>query len=960
MRIRAIWYSDIENVDFDGTSLTVLYKEGGNRGASRLQVTMITGAELRNGPISSRVTILTRDGLRTHLGGLPKREARLLLQQLESALATRRNAGKQRLRQKTLKKVQAVRPEIERTHRMVEELRRGTKYIRHSETEPVMEAANALASRMEPEVRDELDRATRNRLLEIERMREPSEMEAAREQGNAAYVARESAALREQPGPGGQRLNQQQAEAVATDEDTTLVLAGAGTGKTSVIAAKIRHLIQDRATEPEGILTLAFNRDAAQEIRARMSGEEAQPEVHTFHAFARNVVAQVTGQAPAISRMAEDENSLQRAMDELLEQVALDPEHAADVIALATHGYMEFVSPLEFATEQEYLGYCAKGENLTLNGERVRSQQEVAVANLLTREGIRYEYEPEYEHPIRDGEHGQYRPDFRLTESGVYLEHFALDQQGRAPAGWEGYAEATAWKRETHQAHGTLLLESHSWEYQEGELQSNLTRRLAEAGIGSSPVPAEELVEKLSKFRLRRLSYLLSAFLNHAKSSGATPYELSLASSGQRDQGRAAHFLRVFNRVRTLYEEALAREGAKDFHDLINEAARYINNGHWENTYSHVLVDEFQDISKGRMNLVRALGKPRLAYFLVGDDWQSIYRFAGSDVSLVHDCERYLGHVRRVDLTETFRFGEGIAGPSSGFIQKNPEQSQRELAAKEDAEPSSIRIIAEENPAEGVRRALAEILAQDGPRATVRVLDRYNAAAADMERETRGSGLTVEYSTIHRTKGLEADYVIVTGLRGDRSGFPSQMQDDPLLEMVMPPTQSGAYRYAEERRLFYVALTRARRSAYLVTDPERPSEFVRELREDNPGLEQRGNLSPACPSCGEGTLIPSQSRENLRCTNHPVCRHLWPKCPSCQAGYTGVAANGIAVCTNRACGNPAETCPRCQRGVLVLREGEDDQGFWGCSQYRDEPRCSYVDRGRTRRQRAGQAKQREQ
>ena len=343
------------------------------------------------------------------------------------------------------------------------------------------------------------------------------------------------------------------------------------------------------------------------------------------------------------------------------------------------------------------------------------------------------------------------------------------------------------------------------------------------------------------------------------------------------------------------------------------------------------------------MNLAKALKKPGLAYFLVGDDWQSIYRFAGSYVGLLHQCDQHLGHTQRVNLTRTFRFGDGIATPSTGFIQQNPEQTKREMMTGEGPDDHGIMVIAHGNAAEGVRQALKEIDAvRESLDETVKVLGRYNRSVGAVREKTATGRANTEYSTIHRTKGLEADHVVVIDLKDDRAyGFPSQIQDDPLLNIVMPPIHGEPYPFAEERRLFYVALTRARKGAYLITDPNQPSEFVRELTRDYPEIGQLGAIMPKCPGCSTGYLRQSQSENNLRCTNYPVCKHMWPRCPGCNTGYTGIEREGtLPVCTNPECEEPAEGCPRCHRGMLTLK-GSRGGEFWGCSQYWDSPSCRY-------------------
>ena len=349
------------------------------------------------------------------------------------------------------------------------------------------------------------------------------------------------------------------------------------------------------------------------------------------------------------------------------------------------------------------------------------------------------------------------------------------------------------------------------------------------------------------------------------------------------------------------------------------------------------------------MALAKALDKPDQAYFLVGDDWQSIYRFAGSHVGLIHQCDEHLGYTRRRDLTRTFRFGDGILEPSTAFVQRNPEQTQRALQAHRQDDDEGITVIASRDAEDGLNRALGLIReTEGGENASVLVLGRYISSrkALGGRRDSRAGN--VEFSTVHSAKGREADYVVVLDLRDGRYGFPCRVEDDPLLEIVLPPIHGSGYPYAEERRLFYVALTRARRGSYLVADPNRSSPFVRELLKHSSGIRQLGELRPGCPACPRGTLLPSQSGDNLRCSNHPSCRHLAPRCPGCQAGYAIVQPEGAGVlCTNPDCQSPPPLCPQCRFGIVVLRSGPSQ--FWACTGYWNTPSCTFTapHRGRT-------------
>ena len=316
-----------------------------------------------------------------------------------------------------------------------------------------------------------------------------------------------------------------------------------------------------------------------------------------------------------------------------------------------------------------------------------------------------------------------------------------------------------------------------------------------------------------------------------------------------------------------------------DFHDLINLAAEHIREGRWKPRYRYVLVDEFQDISVGRMALIQALRGQDVAYFPVGDDWQSIYRFAGSDVSLLRDCGELLGHVEERTLSRTFRFAEGILGPSTAFVKRNPEQTQRPLLSASGAEDEGIAVVADASLAGGAARALQDIEAKTRSQpCTVLVLGRYGQRRGRLPTPPRRGSLRVEFSTVCGAKGREADYVIVLDLNDGRWGLPSKVEDDPILELVLPPVSGGAYPFAEERRLLYVAMTRAQHGTYLVTNPVRPSAFVTEFLRESDELRQIGELAPECPRCRKGVLqvINGKRGPFWGCTefwSRPSCRY---------------------------------------------------------------------------------------
>ena len=763
----------------------------------------------------------------------------------------------------------------------LEALLDGTRYVRYSAAAPIHDAVVATVQRASGLVRTRLREDASAALRRLSMLTPEDEFHRVRSDTNARFISNSIPAVRASVGkllsfP----LTDEQAAAVATDEDVTLVLAGAGTGKTATIVGKVAHLVRNEQTEPDAILVLAYNKKAAKEIRERLSGTElSDVEVSTFHAFGRKVIA--SDAAPKVAKVAGDDYALKRRIETIVYSLLADPGQQDHVIDFLAYHNKPYRSAFDFRTRKEYEEYVRRVELRTLNNILVKSYEELLIANHLTEHGIRFEYEADYEVNTTTQKRRQYQPDFFLPDYDIYIEHFALDKQGRAPQGWSQYIEGVHWKRTIHRQYNTNLIETYSWQYKDDSLLRFLRTRLEEENVSFSRVSREKLVQTMGSRMFSWLSDLLATFLNHFKSIGLEVGELRQRARTKGDWLRNRSFVNVFEVVQDRYERGLNTENEIDFHDMINNAIRYLFDGRWGHPYRYILVDEFQDISRGRMKLLESLREwyPESAYFLVGDDWQSIYRFAGSDVGVlreVADGRSGLGHASVENLSLTFRFADGILSPSSEFVQKNPEQTRRPLRSVRTSAEGGITIVVPprilnqddnrkpnyrhkrnkwDSNSWGVQRSLQDIrqLSNDERNVpSVLVLGRYRNSERSLEGCPDRRSLRVEFSTVHTAKGREADFVVVLDL--NRGGFPSTREDDPLLDLVLPPRSGTAYPYAEERRLFYVAMTRARKGTYLVTDQNRPSPFIRELIGYSPSLRQIGEPIQPCPTCADGVV----------------------------------------------------------------------------------------------------------
>ena len=886
------------SVSLTGETLHIEEPMGGQR---KIPVGAIDSITVRPSWFWHRLTIRLGDGTERSIGGLDEKEAiRVRDAATEGAVRV----------------AKAVSPDLKRLDAQMRQHFAGDRYARYSDSRKLHQALAPVLQECKGLTRERLDQEAAGAIGRLAPLESVEGFEAARRRANSLFISKnvltvQAAASETLRNP----LTNEQAEAVATDEDATLVLAGAGTGKTSVIVGKVAHLVRNEDVSPDEVLVLAFNRKAADEIRGRLKGDLSAAHVHTFHSFGRRVISE-SESAPTISKLAEDDLALKRAVDAIIGELLNDPEQSKAVIDFIIYHHAPYKSAFDFGTLYEYEEYVRDIELRTLSGVLVKSFEELEIANYLTEHGVEFRYEDPYETATATQQHRQYQPDFFLPDHDIYIEHFALDRNGRPPPGWRGYAEGVEWKRTVHRQRGSTLVETHSWQHRQGVLLETLRRRLEEAGVRFEQIPRQELVRQLAQEQTSWLAGLLATFLNHVKSSRLSSDELNSRARQTGDRRRNESFLDVFEQVRVRYQKLLADQEALDFHDLINFAAEHIREGRWKPRYRYVLVDEFQDISAGRMALLQALRGQDVAYFLVGDDWQSIYRFAGSDVGILRDCGDLLGHVEERTLSRTFRFAEGILDPSTGFVKRNPEQTQRSLLPASGAEDEGVAVVADSSTAGGMARALQDIEERArGRQRTVLTLGRYRQRRGELPTPPRRGPLRVEFSTVHGAKGREADYVIVLNLNDGRWGFPSKVEDDPLLELVLPPASGGGYPFAEERRLFYVAMTRARNGAYLVTDSVQPSTFVTELLDESDELRRIGELAPECPRCRKGRLLHSQSPMYLMCSDSS-CDHRAPRCPNCDAGYALVGGR-VASCTNhiasyqpcRACRNQQQRYP---------------------------------------------------
>lgn len=715
---------------------------------------------------------------------------------------------------------------------------------------------------------------------------------------NAAHLTHQRSAMREffatvETNP----LTEEQIHACICMDDNVLIVAAAGSGKTSTMVAKTGYVLHAGLARPEQILLLAFNRDAADELGGRVAERlKGVPDIdkvksRTFHGFGLEVIGIATGRKPSLAPWVESGRDLE-AMTDIINTLCRKDSRFAKKWNLFRTVYSRDIGALGEKAETEDFRDGERGF-LTANNILVKSKEERLLADWLFYHGVKFQYEPSYEHDTATAHHRQYQPDFYYPEINLYHEHFALDANGQPPKHFPDYLAGVAWKRAIHKEHGTALFETQSHEIYSGvafeRLENELTRRGLELhfdpnrqGDGTPPPDVEDLARTFHVFQ------------RHVKNNGLSMEELRRNLSGQSRSGhgpRLALFLSLYEFISAEWERRLHAGGYIDFEDMLVQAAQLVESGHFESPFTMIFADEFQDSSRVRVRLLKALTSYRgvsAHLCVVGDDWQGINRFAGADIAVMTEFDQVFAHSTRLTLSTTFRCPQYLCDVASRFIQANPDQIRKSVKTTNPFTKTPL-LACELDDVEAIGQCVGRQLAElaeyvragrvqpgKGRRVSVMLIGRYRSdrpSMLDHWRLALSDVLELEFRTAHASKGLEADYVFVVNLIEGTKGFPSQIQDDPALQMAMPVPDK--YPFAEERRLFYVALTRARRQVRLFAVTGKPSQFLVELvnTKDLVIDALKGESAEPCPKCGRGMLVRRNGRygEFLSCSRLAQC-----------------------------------------------------------------------------------------
>ncbi len=789
-------------------------------------------------------------------------------------------------------------------------------------------------------------------------------------------------------------LDQEQRKAILSDEDYTLIIAGAGAGKTTTIEAKVKYLIDKLKVSPNEILVVSYTKKATNELKERFEKIGLNPNILTFHSIGNLIIKENEKVKHRIvqntllydtiyqylTTKLEDENFIKKVV--LFFASYLNVPFDENNISLLYKVLREDnITTLKSDLENEINQYEQNQtkQKITINNEKVRSIDECRIANYLYIHNIEYEYEPVYPYGFNDSTK-PYCPDFLLKQNGkvYYLEHFGISESGInnrfTEDELEEYKKHINDKIKLHRLHNTTLIYTFS-KYNDGkDLIEHLKAELIHHGIELSTVSNvsiyKKIIQKAENKYFNQLTTLICNFIHKFKVNNFPISKFDEWKIQLHDE-RTKLFLDICYQVFLTYEKMLKETNSIDFEDMINRSIDILNQRIQENDllpYQYIFIDEYQDISMQRFDLCEKLSKISHAKIIaVGDDWQSIYRFNGAKISLFTKFEDAMGYANILRITNTYRNSQELIDIAGEFVMQNEKQIQKKLNSNKRMQNpivlTSYNDLYDYNQNESIynrflktiERSLDHIVANYGEEKNVLFIGRYRFEQKNLLKQTemftcKGNHilskkyprLKIDFLTAHSSKGLTYDNVVIINAQDNLFGFPSKIEDDPIMKLVIKDEKE--IEYAEERRLFYVALTRTRNQVYIVTPQFRPSPFILELIKnfknvviDGPKINEseKNDFRLKCPVCG----YPLQRRKS-KIKLIKDFNTLW------------ICSNDPEVCgfmTNDLMGGKMSIskCTECEDGYLVVKTIKDknncDTGtrILGCTNYkRDGTGCN--------------------
>jgi DNA helicase-4 len=689
-------------------------------------------------------------------------------------------------------------------------------------------------------------------------------------------------------------LNEKQTEAVISEDKRLLVLAGAGSGKTKTLIQKLLYLLSEKNTKPSNILAITFTKNATNEMIDRLiiagdgSGKyesfinnkrntvkdkekerwtmiQATPwiaglTVKTFHSLCYQLLKTGGGlsfdnqfrlliddQAGDLPEESNHKNIAPEKSFDILHKILLELcKDTSYLLKLKRYILDFYIDRILSDKNQQTKNYNNQIHYTTFKGEKVKSKSERDIADWLFRHNIKYVYEPSIN--LKDF---PFKPDFYIPQADLYLEHVS-NRSYKLDDKVEQFTLAGRHFAKTTEAitHDTSIFNQTMESILAGKITDNLSQ-LVFLHYEEEFKGYQDKVEEFLRMVVRVQSMI--------KSNGIHANDL-IAKSESHQHERVRVFYELAVPIIKAYAEYCINKSYLDFDDLIVHAIELLKHNHemravYHQRYKYILVDEFQDVNNLQVQLLELLTTPDTQLFCVGDDWQSIYGFRGSEVDYIVNFENHFPTSKVITLDVNYRSTQTIVGASNEVIKKNKFQIAKEIKAHNQT-PSKIQIyrskkLDEDGVAYMVRK-VQELQGDGLNQEDILILYRRSKMYWPYRDALREAGLRVTAKTIHASKGLEAKVVFIIGLTEGSGGFPDVWLDDVIFRVVKDIKYDMLLE--EERRLFYVALTRAKDELYLITELGKESTFIDEIPDHFYSINKTEfnniiNPTPLCVNC---------------------------------------------------------------------------------------------------------------
>lgn len=676
-------------------------------------------------------------------------------------------------------------------------------------------------------------------------------------------------------------LDDEQIKAILSDEDSALIIAGAGTGKTTTMTAKVKYLVDIKKVEPSKILVISYTKKATQELEKRIVGDFNIPAyITTFHSLGLEYIRNIFKNRKC---SVIDYNDREEIFFNYFCEVFKDKSKLKDILNTfeVSKVNMSWVFSKWFLQNyekfntfeeliEEYKSYKieeAKNSSvglksfinnwvekrinsedvITIQGEYVKSASEAVIANFLYKNGIIYSYEKIYSELMEDRK--VYKPDFTIDVAGeeIYIEYFGIDE--------EKYNKNKEQKIKFHKEHNNKFIDLDMTPIE--KIEEELNKKLREYGVKYNKKTDEEIYSRILDNNKLSLIYpfknLFYEIINVIKESvNRENYQEIIKdyiNTLKEEKDDAIKQYKYLNEFYVYYQKNLyGVEIYKfDYSDLLYYTNKYIENIsiNKDLNFEYIIIDEYQDISQYKYELAKkTVDRNHAKIYAVGDDWQSIYSFSGSRIEYTYNFKKYFKDAVLFRINRTYRNSQELLNVSGEFIMRNPDQIKKYLLSNKHLNRPVEFVYFDDNHEYDKLKEVILNIHNNNPDHNILVLGRTNAIInrcfdTDYLNDELGTKISfvgyedieLEGMTIHKSKGLTFDEVIVIGLN---KNFPSSDKSNYwIISLFRYPSVIEKIPYAEERRLFYVALTRTKNKVYLLVnkDETKQSVFINEIKE---------------------------------------------------------------------------------------------------------------------------------